>query len=209
MLSNLQSPQNDFASKASFPIPVLTRLASVEMVAGANAVRLDAITPRTVKNEYAALVSSVVKSKRNLDSKLLILWQAADLIGKYALQVSACRHGCSHCCHTPVAISAAEAALIGARIKKAPRPVTLRQDELAKDGIGQPCVFLHEGRCSIYKNRPLSCRTHFNLDEDGLLCELVEGEEIPVPYLDSRSISIAYAAINPEGLATLNEFFGD
>ena len=81
VLSNQQSPQNDFASKASFPIPVLTRLASVEMVAGANAVRLDAITPRTVKNEYAALVSSVVKSKRNLDSKLLILWQAADLMG--------------------------------------------------------------------------------------------------------------------------------
>ncbi|EWS66494.1 hypothetical protein Y695_00264 [Hydrogenophaga sp. T4] len=32
------------------------------------------------------------------------------------------------------------------------------------------------------------CRTHFNMDGDDLLCQIVPGAAVPVPYMDNRAI---------------------
>lgn len=193
--------------KSTFPIRVLARLATAGKTAERNAARLDEITPASVRKEYASLIGAAVNSKRNKAVKIQMLWQAADLLGKHIQKVAACQKGCSHCCHIAVAVSPAEADLIGKQIKRKPNPVSPRMSDLASLGLGEPCLFLKNGACSIYENRPLACRTQYNMDEDALLCELVEGEEIPVPYIDSRSITMAYAMICQEGVATLREFF--
>src|SRR3990167_2374390 len=33
---------------------------------------------------------------------------------------------------------------------------------------GVPCSFLKEGRCSIYRHRPLACRLQINMDDDDI-----------------------------------------
>lgn len=162
---------------------------------------------RSARKEIASILSSVVNGKRNLDSKYELLWRAADILGQYASKVSACRKGCSHCCHIAVSMSHGEAEMIGRRIKKTPNAVPSGLSESFRDEIGQPCVFLKNGACSIYENRPLACRAHFNLDRDDLLCRLIPGADVPVPYLNAQEIFVAYAVIDPRGMSTLRAFF--
>jgi len=59
--------------------------------------------------------------------------------------------------------------------------------------FGVPCTFLVESKCSIYEHRPLACRQQFNFDDDNLVCQLVPGEGIAVPYLNVQSEQVAYA----------------
>ena len=53
------------------------------------------------------------------------------------------------------------------------------------DTSANPEFIFRGGRCSVYTHRPLVCRLLINLDEDDLLCQLVESGEAPVvPYLN-------------------------
>ena len=57
-----------------------------------------------------------------------------------------------------------------------------------------PCAFLVDDRCSIYEHRPLACRHLFNVDVDNLLCQLVPGVAIEVPYLGMQGEQVAYVS---------------
>ena len=55
-----------------------------------------------------------------------------------------------------------------------------------REAFGKPCTFLRDHGCGIYSSRPLQCRLLLNMDEDALLCQLVEGGTINVPYLNTQ-----------------------
>lgn len=57
---------------------------------------------------------------------------------------------------------------------------------------GKPCTFLSAGECSIFRHRPLVCRLHANFDHDALLCQIVPGESISVPYVDATVEKAVY-----------------
>lgn len=95
--------------RSDFPIHVLTRLVTAPETAQANADALEKAFPVAVKREIQGLLDAATKSKRSQETKNLMLWRAADLLGKYAVQFSGCKSGCSHCCFIPVAVSPAEA----------------------------------------------------------------------------------------------------
>jgi Fe-S-cluster containining protein len=130
---------------------------------------------------------------------------------------AACRRGCSHCCHIPVALTSAEAALIGAssgRPVATPTGLTCGDLDLPKVAawearqrrfVGLPCPFLQGDECGIYDRRPFSCRVHVSLDDDDLLCRLVPGH---APYADTRQVqAIFMAAQRGETMADIREFF--
>ena len=74
--------------------------------------------------------------------------------------------------------------------------------------FGEACPFLVDGSCSIYAHRPMACRTHLNLDDDDLLCRLVPGIKVPVPYADATQLKAFYLAAQPNAeLADIREFF--
>ncbi|MFP4891195.1 YkgJ family cysteine cluster protein [Paraburkholderia sp. EG304] len=139
-----------------------------------------------VKARHQERLNRILNADIKLDAKIYALWEAVDEIGALAAPHSACRRGCSHCCHVPVLVPEQEAALIGKRIGVKPAKVkgVKRGDEsLAR--YDNPCPFLKGGACSIYASRPLACRQQFNMDSDALLCELVEDGAPPkVPYLN-------------------------
>jgi len=109
---------------------------------------------------------------------------------------AACKPGCSACCHQTVMVTEAEAKLIARETGAAYRhPVQWRgvgqEDRLAFEA--KPCTFLAaDGRCSIYEHRPMACRLLFNLDRDALLCQIVPGSPMHVPYANSGAIDMAY-----------------
>ena len=120
---------------------------------------------------------------------LVWLRKAADVAAQPFMDHSACRTGCSHCCHLSVSVTDAEANQIAKETGRSLAPVAgwrhapdgpditeHRVAEGAKWG-GVPCTFLKDDRCSIYEIRPLSCRLQINLDDDGFLCILVPGED--------------------------------
>ena len=90
-------------------------------------------------------------------------------------------------------LSRAEAKVIaketGARFNEAAGQITLDDTQECQDALeaitrqtyGQACTFLREGSCSIYSSRPLPCRLLANMDDDDLLCQLVENEAKNVP----------------------------
>ncbi len=117
-----------------------------------------------------------------------VLWinKAADALAKTYQPVSACKVGCTHCCHIPVNLTKAEAEVLGKAIGRKPAPLASHTND---DSVEfPPCSFLVNGKCSIYEWRPSVCRSHMNMDQDDLLCRLVPGARIPVPYLDTRPI---------------------
>jgi hypothetical protein len=129
-------------------------------------------------------------------AKIRALWECVDEIGRVAGPRSACRRGCSHCCHTPVLMPEQEAELIGRKIGVKPRQLEgiTRAHEI-RAGYDNPCPFLKDNACSIYEWRPLACRQLYNVDRDALLCELVGDEASKVPYLNMADYQMVLAQL--------------
>lgn len=168
---------------------------------------------RAVERLLTQAIRSGTKAK-----KIMWLRRAADAVASQALPHAACRQGCAHCCHIAVVVTKAEALQIAAETacyvnSEAGKPPPLPPED-AKDGNaahwqGVPCSFLKEGRCSIYRNRPLACRLQLNMDDDDLLCQLVEGEGIRVPYLNLTAHHVAAVVALGMGqpIADIREWF--
>ena len=189
----------------------------------------DAAAPARRKS----LIDQALKSSKNAQ-RLFWLRQEADTIGAAAQSESACRNGCHHCCHIGAMVSETEAKLIAKETGRAlqePNPEHVvvvdpakalsaqegmeelaRVQQIASDRFfGKACPMLEAGSCSIYKYRPLVCRQLINLDDDDLLCQLVEGAAVRVPYLDQRISQAFYTLLlgSNARLADIRDWFGD
>lgn len=136
----------------------------------------------------------------------------ADELAGIVGPVSACGKGCSHCCKMAVAVSSAEAALIGSAINVNPHRPTIdygTQKAMADKFMGVPCPFLENDECSIYEHRPLPCRTHFNLSAYPVLCDVINFPGNDVPNLDMRDLWMASAHLNMHTsvFADIRDFF--
>ena len=84
----------------------------------------------------------------------------------------ACAPGCYFCCYLPVDVLAPEAFRIAAHLKqtRSPGELAALAYRLAAHGrhdFGtRPCVFLAQGRCSIYEVRPMVCRGYNSLSKE-------------------------------------------
>lgn len=117
---------------------------------------------------------------------------------------AACRSGCSSCCHVAVSLSRAEARLIaqktGAKLNEgAGAPLDFADPQDVDRIAGTPCPFLTEGHCSIYAHRPFVCRTLVNMDDDPVLCEIISGVNVPVPYAWNVAAAGSICEQNPCG----------
>lgn len=104
----------------------------------------------------------------------------------------ACRNGCSHCCNiwtdayapeilfVAKQLSASEGGKATASIKDTGEfssKVSFEQ----RDNLPIPCPLLIEDSCSLYRFRPLNCRTAVSLDADACRKAFMEGQDIEIP----------------------------
>ncbi len=179
---------------------------------------------RTVQpsREAEQLVKAAQKAS-TAAQRVIWLQRAASAWAKPIETVAACRKGCAHCCHISVTISAVEAAVIGrhAGVKPAQPDSsvhlqTLQDMQQALSEVQKisarteplPCPFLVNDACSIYEARPMACRLLLNLDDDALLCQLIPGQAVPVPYANSDQLKTIYLMAQVASpLADIRDFF--
>lgn len=168
--------------------------------------KVERINARIPGASRGNLIEQAFRSSSNA-KRLMWLRKEADITQKAAEPESACRAGCSHCCHINVLVPEPEARVIAKEIglhapaQPDPRNILITGDYASDEGMakfqreketrhmshfGQPCPFLLNNQCSIYSFRPMVCRQQISLDDDELLCRLVDGESIPVPYLNQQ-----------------------
>jgi uncharacterized protein len=188
------------------PADVRARIAIVDPIAQANAARLNEVSEKH-HAELAVKFKAIQTPGTPRKIAMKRLRGFASSWGHDVAKVAACRSGCAHCCHISVAMAPLEAEIIGEAIGRPPAPGPGR---VSHDyGYHRPCVFLgKDNRCTIYKDRPLACRVHFNLDNDNLLCRLIPGVSIPVPYANAGSIQELYVMLcMPDRLSDIHDFF--
>jgi len=191
------------APSPEFPDAVNARLGT----AGKTAVVQCAKVPSGASRRVLDLLDVALKAPTSTQR---VAWhrRAADALATAFAPHAACRDGCSHCCYIPVKISAVEARAMGKLIGRSPAPREAHgPDPVA--GYDSPCTFLVDARCSIYSERPAVCRSHLNMDVDSLLCELIPGAQIPVPYVDTRALAAVSVVIAGESMdaADLRQWF--
>lgn len=174
-------------ASVDFPPEVNERLATVEAHAQKAVASVKSPWPVVFKLLEAA------KTAQTAGKRVFWISRAADSLSQAYGPVSACKDGCAHCCHIPVKITHAEAVAIGQAIGRKPVAVDSHQPPMELD-VSEPCTFLVDSRCSIYAARPAVCRAHMNMDKDDLLCRLVPGASIPVPYLDTTPLVMVQVA---------------
>ncbi len=112
--------------------------------------------------KYAELENYI---KHTQAHESMIMKRAYEFVDWYVQTVqlaesSVCRKGCSHCCHNPTTVLDIEARYISNRTG-----IPLSAVANASIDKSGPCVFLKHNQCSVYKYRPMVCRTFFAFDD--------------------------------------------
>lgn len=173
--------------------------------AEANFARLDS------KVDTVALQANFYKGldpKAPPRARLNRILRAADKYLAAILPYTACTHNCSYCCNMAVTMTSTEAELIGKFIGRKVTIPARRTDIMAnqKKYSGVPCLFLKDGRCSVYEVRPLACRVHVNMADTPDVCDVKN--PVQMPMLDTQKIDEAhFIAFRDDAWADIRDFF--
>lgn len=157
---------------------------------------------------------AAVSMKASEAVKLTRLRCAASDLGRVVGAVAPCSPGCDHCCKMAVSLTYGEAKLIGDRIgiqPIMPKTINMDREELVQKYMGVPCTFLEDGLCSIYDDRPLACRTHFNVSNYPDLCDIIKHPAQSMPAFDFSNMWLGAMEIAIEAndmvFCDLRDFF--
>lgn len=111
-----------------------------------------------------------------------------------------CTKGCSFCCHIFVAGSPIEAEILSKHVK--PEHIPVLEKQAAHDNATYPqlnytdrkCVFLNNGECSVYSDRPTSCRKYFVVSDPDK-CNTLKNPSVKVLIHLDNNIEITAAAL--------------
>lgn len=166
----------------------------------------------------ARVVTRVQHENASVASRRVQLMHLADRFNAALAPHTACREGCSHCCHMPTMIYTHEAeqlaAASGRSLAQPPLQRFDRTVESAKSYYGVACPFLISDRCSVYEVRPLICRLHHSLNDnpDDCSVEVPLAQRIPIASYDVDVIEVPYHELMTEKRpaevwACIHEFF--
>jgi hypothetical protein len=202
------------AAEPGLPDRVMAHLPVAEAASEPNG-RAAAQALQQVVLQNKSLLEAAGHRATSASSSVMMLRHVAGEWSTVAARNSACRSGCSHCCHIGVHIPETEAKLIakktGARLAEPAQSwLVFQQAPPFAHGYDKPCVFLAAGRCTIYEHRPLACRRLINLDSVDLLCQLIPGHQPPVPRADARVFDALFLLVTSrDRLADIRDWFPD
>jgi Fe-S-cluster containining protein len=142
-------------------------------------------------NTLAELVQTVPGTSR----KIYYMGVVLETLDFATSGIVPCKAGCSSCCHMATNVTLREAqdiAKASGRALTIPT-ATMTDDEAIAAFEGTPCPFLVDNKCSVYASRPFSCRAHYSVDRDNLLCKVVPGSSILAPTFNNQQFALLNA----------------
>lgn len=189
---------------------------------------IDARAGREIRMIRAYQVPMLLQSKQPTRAKWIRLHQIADAAMELVKPNTPCRSGCSDCCYQAVPIprsTAQRIAAVSGRSYDTAAGITLdsvhsmmravaHANEMTEKLLQNPtpCPFLADGKCTVYKARPITCRTHHVLHPDSSRCSLFtardSGKPMPQVKYNLREIDEAAAVLGVgETWADIREWF--
>jgi hypothetical protein len=152
--------------------------------------------PNKLMSTQKDLPKRLAGSKLNPMSKLHRLYEAMDSMIIHLNKFSACKSGCSNCCYYPVTISDIEISFIEKREKIRRNLSPSKNPEDAHRGVA--CVFLDDGKCSIYSSRPFACRNLLSMAQSSKICDPKYAFDYEMPILQFGGFKQAFDLIRFE-----------
>jgi uncharacterized protein len=171
-----------------------------------------AAVPKSLLDREDAITGEVTRENASARSKLKRVYRLMDEISAYRVEHVACRRACSACCRMNITITALEAEAISAASGRAAARVSGTIAHPQDKFVGSPCPFLTEDECSIYENRPLSCRKHASYFTTEKWCTLPYLNTIQAPLVKFGGLDEALSVLSVKKgavvFADIRDFFG-
>jgi hypothetical protein len=148
--------------------------------------------PMSLAQREEHLLKRIQRMNGNALKKLEVLYSFMDELYSFVAKFTPCKIGCDHCCHYKVTIIEPEVQYIEKAAK-----ITRRLAILNPEFSWQPCPFLKNSTCSIYKYRPFVCRRYVALWKTSSWCK-VENEGESLPMLSFTEVDKCYDFIAME-----------
>lgn len=150
---------------------------------------------KELQHEEDAIARTVELQNSGARPKLRKIYALVDKLVEAADSFTACKRGCSACCHITVNITEVEAQIIeehtGRRYKRLTTPIRHRESAFT----GMPCPFLVENACSIYPVRPFACRHHMSFNLDAYWCAPERAHLAEMPFVAFGGAQQAYGVV--------------
>jgi Fe-S-cluster containining protein len=129
--------------------------------------------------------------------KLLVFGRAQQTIDEVTANAPklGCKDGCAYCCYQNVEVTIPEAILVAAHLGDAADPRRAKVLETARDlkgksdetrlRSGAACPMLVDGKCSVYDDRPLMCRSVFAIESEQCRrahLAAIQGRKVPIEF---------------------------
>jgi Fe-S-cluster containining protein len=129
--------------------------------------------------------------------KLLVFGRAQQTIEEVTANAPklGCKDGCAYCCYQSVEVTIPEAILVAARLVDAADPRRAKvletarkfrtKSDTARLRSGTACPLLLDGKCSVYDDRPLMCRSVFAAESEQCRrahLAATQGREVPIEF---------------------------
>ena len=170
-----------------------------------------AAVPKSLLDREDAIACDVARENASARSKLKRVYRLMDEISVYRVGHVACRRACSACCRMNVTITSLEAETIAAAIGRPAARVTETIAHPQDKFVGSPCPFLVADECSIYEDRPLSCRKHASYFTTEKWCSPPHLNTVEAPMVRFGGLDEALAVISAKRgavvFADIRDFF--
>lgn len=144
-------------------------------------------------------------------SKLRRVYALMEEISLARSEYVACGKGCADCCRINISITSLEAVQIATASGRQLAPVARSISHPMDEFYGQACPFLADNVCTIYEDRPFTCRQHASFYTTNWACsaEYKDNKDFPTmgfSGLDSALLLVSGARGGPV-MADIRDFF--
>lgn len=162
--------------------------------------KITSAIPRSLAQREKNLLKRIKRVDGDALKKLATLYSFMDELYPVVTKFTPCKIGCYHCCHYRIDVIEPEVRYI----EKA-TGFSRRVAILSPEVRGQPCPFLKNSTCSIYKYRPFFCRSHINLCKTSAWCRIENCKKVKLPMLVFSEVYKSYNFIVMESGSATNQ----
>lgn len=171
---------------------------------------MDSIPQNLLKQEDE-LPSTLAQVNASARSKLRRVYILMDQISSVRSSFVACGKGCADCCRMNISITKLEADQLGKATGRKLARVSRSVKHEVTEFAGQDCPFLFNNACSVYDDRPLSCRKHASYYTSSFTCSPDNLEMQGVPMVEFSGLDQALGMVSAERgqliIADIRDFF--